>query len=147
MSKSLCGDYLVVAVQLIGEISNKHYTFAYFGERDSISFGDTVLVDTACGFKVGEVKEIFNKNDFFDNFQDIKRYNPSLKCEVAKEVVCKVDLSDFYKRAAMRTEKANIKKKMDKLLKESQELSLYKMVAETNPEMKEMLETYMANPY
>ena len=47
----------------------------------------------------------------------------------------------------MRTEKANIKKKMDKLLRESQELSLYKMVAETNPEMKEMLESYMANPY
>lgn len=147
MAKNLDGNYLVVAVELMGEVSTKKYTFAYFGDSENIAPGKTVLVDTAYGFKVATVKDIYTKDDFFENFEEIKRYNPTLKCEVTREIVCEVDLTEFNKRAFMRAEKIALKKKMDKLLKESQELSLYQMVAETNPKMKEMLENYLANPY
>ena len=147
MAKNLDGNYYVVAVELIREVATKKYTFAYFGERKNINPGDTVLVDTACGFKVATVKDIFDKDEFFENFEEIKHFNPTLKCEVTKEVVCKVDFTDFNMRALMRKEKADLKKRMDKLLKESQELSLYQMVAKNNPEMEKMLKNYLANPY
>lgn len=58
------------------------------------------------------------------------------------EILCKVDLSDYEKRCEMRVNRAALKKKMDKMVKDSQELLVYQTIANTNTEMAELLAAY-----
>ena len=58
------------------------------------------------------------------------------------EIICKVDLSAYEKRCEVRANRTALKKKMDKMVKDSQELLAYQTIANTNPEMAELLAAY-----
>lgn len=122
------GNYRVALCKfLCGLNTTKYYAFALFD--NTVVEEDYVLCDTANGYSVTQVKEIVDKND----------YNG---VAVTKEVVCKVDFTDFNNRIEARKAKEKIKKQMDKLVKQNQELVLYQMLAKENPEMAAMLEEY-----
>lgn len=58
------------------------------------------------------------------------------------EIICKVNMDDYTKRVEIRKEREVLKKKMDKLVKDSQELVIYQTIAARNPEMAELLVAY-----
>lgn len=58
------------------------------------------------------------------------------------EIICRVDINAYRARCKMRDDRVALKKKMDKLVKESQELLVYQTIANTNPEMAELLAAY-----
>ena len=51
-------------------------------------------------------------------------------------------LADFEKRKENRKKKDALKKRMDAMIKDNQEVVLYEMLAKTNPDMAEMLKEY-----
>lgn len=122
------GNYNVAAVKFLqGTNTFKEYAFALFD--DSINPNDLVLCDTANGYGVARVVSITPKNEWEDT-------------AVTKEIICKVDFSAFEGRKELRKQKENLKKQMDKMVAENQELILYQAIAEKNPEMAEMLKMY-----
>ena len=122
------GTYSVALVNFIrGTNTNKNYAFALFDE--SICEGDLVLVDAESGFSVCKVKEIIPKCEYEG-------------ITVTKEIVCKVDFSAYENRKEARKFKESLKKQMDKMVAENQELILYQAIAEKNPVMAQMLEDY-----
>lgn len=58
------------------------------------------------------------------------------------EVVCKLDTTDYDTRVQARIKAAELKAKMEALAKQLQDVALYRMLAETNPEMAALLEEY-----
>lgn len=122
------GNYKVAMVKFIqGVNTTKDYAFALFDE--SIKKDDCVLVDTANGFSVAKVSEVVSQIDYDG-------------VTVIREVVCKVDFTEFETRKENRKKKDALKKRMDSMIKDNQEIVLYKMLAETNPEMADMLKEY-----
>lgn len=125
---NVAGNYKVAMVKFIsGNNTNKEYAFAMFDEN--INLNDFVLCDTAYGYNVARVSSIIQK-DHYDG------------SPVTKEIVCKVDFTDFNNRKEARKQKEDLKKKMDKMVKDNQELILYQAIADKNPEMATLLEMY-----
>lgn len=122
------GNYKVAMVKFLqGTNTTMDYAFALFD--DSIKKDDYVLVDTSKGFSVAKVSEVKSQVDYDG-------------VTVTKEVVCKVDFADFEKRKENRKKKDALKKRMDAMIKDNQEVVLYEMLAKTNPDMAEMLKEY-----
>ena len=88
-----------------------------------------MLCDTSVGYQVAKVIDIVEQLN----------YNGA---DVTKEIICKVDFSNFQKRIEERKRKVELKAKMDAMVKDDKELMLYQMLAEKNPVMKEMLDEY-----
>ena len=128
----ITGNYKVAMVKFVqGTNTVKGYAFALFDE--TIEVNDLVLCDTANGYSVAKVTDIIVKED----------YTPSYDAEkVRKEIICKVDFTDFEARKEAREKKNKIKKQMDEMLKNNQELILYQAIAKENPAMAELLEEY-----
>lgn len=100
------------------------YCFACY---DEVTVGDFVVVDTRYGCKVVEVTSVPYKGHFDD-----KKYE-------LKEVICKVDFSNFNERRAKAERFKEIKAEMDRKVKDIQELAIYEMLSEKDPELKSML--------
>ena len=128
MNTKVTGNYDIAAVKFLqGSNTTKGYSFALFDS--TICEGDIVLCDTTYGYQVAKVDRIFHKDDYDG-------------VDVTKEVICKLDFSDFEQRKERRRLKEELKKKMDEELKRTQELLLYQTIAEKNPEMKALLDEY-----
>lgn len=124
------GNYKIAKVKFLQGINTtKIYAFALFD--DAIKCGDTVLCDTQNGYSVATIENIVSKDECSD-------------LTVTKEVVCKVDFTDYDARIKARKDKAALRKEMDRLVKENQELVLFQMLAKENPQMAELLEKYNA---
>ena len=122
------GNYDVAMVKFInGTNTTKEYAFALFSETAYLD--DLVLCDTSNGYHVAKVVSIIPQN----------RYTG---VAVTKEIICRVDFTAFEKRKELRKQKEVLKKQMDKLIADNQELILYQALAEKNPEMAEMLAVY-----
>ena len=122
------GNYNVAMVKFLqGTNTVKEYAFALF--NDDIYEGDCVLCDTTCGYGVARVVNIIPKLEYDGT-------------KVTKEIICKVDFDDYNHRIETRKKKEAIKKQMDKMVKENQEIVLYQMLAKQNPEMENMLREY-----
>ena len=122
------GDYMVATVKFAqGTNTIKEYSFALF---DADVFpSDFVLCDTANRYSVARVTGIVHKNEWEG-------------VPVTKEIICKLDFSAFEKRKELRKQKEALKKQMDKIVADNQELILYQAIAEKNPEMAAMLAEY-----
>lgn len=124
------GNYHVAMVRFVqGYNTSKSYAFALFDSDDVVLIGDHVLCDTSQGYNVGEVTNIIPQNEYSG-------------CTVTKEIICKVDFTAFENRKEVRKQKENLKKQMDKMVKDNQELFLYQALAEQNPEMAALLAAY-----
>lgn len=122
------GKYRIGVVTFLkGTNTTKRYSFALFD--DDVCISDVVLCDTATGYQVAQVVDIINQDEY-------------VGADVTKEIICKVDFSAFDKRAAERKRKVELKKKMDEMVRDDKELMLYRMLAEKNPEMQNMLDEY-----
>ena len=124
----LIGNYNVAMVKFLqGTNTAKGYAFALFD--DEVKVDDCVLCDTANGYGVAKIIEIIPKSEYEGT-------------KVTKEIICKVDFTEFENRKENRTKALKLKSEMDKKIKEMQELAVFEMMAEKNPELKEMLEMY-----
>ena len=124
----LIGNYNVAMVKFLqGTNTAKGYAFALFD--DDVKVNDCVLCDTANGYGVAKIIEIIPKSEYEGT-------------KVTKEIICKVDFANYENRKENRTKALKLKSEMDKKIKEMQELAVFEMMAEKNPELKEMLEVY-----
>jgi hypothetical protein len=126
------GNYNVAMVKLLKDANistTTKYAFALFDNE--IACEDLVLCDTVNGYVVGKITDIITQDEYQGN-------------AVTKEIICKVDFAAFEQRKANRIKAHQIQKEMDKKIKGIQEMMLYEMMAEKNPELKEMLEQYKA---
>lgn len=123
---AVVGNYRIALVKFVQGINTtKKYAFALFDEN--VSVGDCVLCDTSQGYNVAKVEEIQSQIDYSETI-------------VTKEVICKVDMKQYEQRKLNRQRKANLKKQMDKIVAANQNLVLYRAIAESNSEMKALLE-------
>lgn len=64
------------------------------------------------------------------------------KGNITAEVIGKVDTSSYQARVTKRKEADELKKSMDRAIKEMQEVDKYEMYAKQNPALKDMLDRY-----
>lgn len=127
-SMAVKGNYNVAMVKFIqGYNTSKEYAFALFDNDTDV--GDHVLCDTSQGYNIGKVTKIVPQSEYCG-------------CTVTKEIICKIDFTEFEKRKELRKQKEALKKQMDKMVKDNQELFLYQALADKNPEMAAMLAAY-----
>ena len=104
-------------------VANVKFLDGYNGDKlyrfalfdDDVTEGDCVVCDTQNGYCVAEVVSIISADSYGKN--------------VTKEI---------------RTKKAELKKKLDKAVKENQDIFLYETVAKSNSFVAELLEQYKA---
>ena len=121
---AVTGNYDVATVNfLTGYNTDKEYIFALFDS--TIVVGDYVVCDTK-DYSVARVMNIQPKGDELPT----------------KEIICKVDFSDFLQRKSDRELKAKLKREMDMLISEDRDLVLYQALADKNPKMAELLNEY-----
>lgn len=110
---------------------NKDYHFAIYEDGTDYKPGDMVKVSGGNGFDV--IEEIITPEEVHERF----------KKNITAEVICKVDTTAYDERVRKRKEAANIKKEMDKVIKQMDEKMKYEIYAEENPDLKDMLKKYM----
>lgn len=126
---ALTEDFRIANVRFVdGYNINKIFSFALFD--DEVTEGDYVVCDTQNGYCVAEVVSIISADSYGKN--------------VTKEIVSKIDFSEFKRRKEIRAKKAELKKKLDKAVKENQDIFLYETVAKSNSVVAELLEQYKA---
>jgi hypothetical protein len=124
----MLGNFKVAGVKfLIGCNTNKEYDFALYDEN--IFIGDIVVCDTINGLTLGKITSISNKDDKPNN-------------KASKEIVCKVDMTDFNNRKEKKIRMKELKNKMDAQVKKLQESAVYEMLADKDDELKSMLQEY-----
>ena len=129
----IIGNYRVAKVKFL-EGSNTHNTYNYALFDDDIQLYDNCVVKSANhGFGIASIEEIID---------DIDNVSVTDSSGNIREIVCKIDMSAFHKRIKDRQRVSQLKKEMDKKVKELQGLALYKMMAKTSPELKAMLSEY-----
>ena len=108
----------------------KQYAYALFDCCATI--GDLALVRSSNNYGVVRIENILSMNEH----ESIGGH------PVTNEIICKVDFSGVQRRVEQRKRKEELRKQMDKLVKENQELILYQALAEKSPEMAELLNEY-----
>lgn len=126
---ALTGNFKIATVNFIqGYNTSKEYGFALFD--DGIKEGDIVLCDSDNGYSIAKVVGVISQEEYGKS--------------VTKEIVCKCDFAPFEKRKAVRKQKVEIKKKLDKAVQDNQDLILYKTIAQNNPDVAALLAEYEA---
>lgn len=124
-------NFKVATVEFIDNPNSGRYAYALYNE--DIVEGDFVVVSTGHhGFALARVLNISSREE------DKKE----VKCD--REVVCRVDFSDFYFRKDAVKKASELKRKMEKQIREAQELALYEALAEKDPTLKGMFDEYKA---
>jgi len=130
---AVSGNYMVAACRFVdGTNPVKDYYFALFDPEHLVKVNDYVLVDSASGFQVCRVSGLATQDEARESGWTMP----------VKEVVCKVDFEAYHRRREQRKAKEALKKQMDKMVKDNQELILYQAIADKNPEMAALLERY-----
>ena len=112
-----------------GYNTDKTYPYALYDEN--IAIGDLVVVMT--GHHGMSIAEVCSIGDFDKD---------AVSCD--REIVCKVDMTAYQDRKARAKKLADLKKEMDAKVKALQEVALYELMAEKDPELKGMLEAFKA---
>lgn len=102
-------------------------TWVYATEMADLQPGDVLVVHTAShGLAVAE----------FVEYTEAKLDNSS------REIMTRVDLTEYNQRKERAKKILQLKRQMDKTLKEAQDLALYEAIAEKNPAMADLLAEY-----
>lgn len=122
------GDFKVAGVKFC-DGSNQNTVYYYALYNNEICVGDKVVVMTGHhGMGVATVTEIDDVN--------------SNKVQYGREVVCKIDMTDFNNRKEKKIRMKELKNKMDAQVKKLQESAVYEMLADKDDELKSMLQEY-----
>lgn len=120
-------NYLNVAVIQFLNASTAFKTYEYANYVPDLKANDLVVVMSAHhGMGLAEVVEIKEHTD----------------AELYREIVAKVDTSAYDSRVATRKQAAELKAKMQERAKQLQDIALYQMLAENDPEMAQLLQDY-----
>lgn len=113
---------------LSGSNTDKEYFYACYDQR--VMPGDMVVLSTAHhGFALGRVESIGG---------------PASYVTENREIVCLVDLGEYYRRQDAAMKLAELTVAMDEMVKKYQATALYEMVAEKNPAMRQLLDSFRA---
>lgn len=120
-------NFMVAGVKFLeGSNKDKEYFYALF---EDYNVGDLVVVQTGHhGLALAEISSL--------GWTDKER----VKC--SREIISRVDMNAFYNRQEKRKALAQLKKDMDKKVKELQETALYELLAQSDPTLADMLEQY-----
>lgn len=125
---ALTGDFRIATVKFIsGYNKNKEYGFALY-DYFTIKVNDYVLCDTQYGYNVAKVVDVMSQEEYGKS--------------VTKEIICKCDFTAYETRKDIRNKVKMVKKKLDKAVKENQDMTLYKAVAKDNSEVANLLSEY-----
>lgn len=109
------------------------YYYAIYDDGRKYYPGDSVIVSGAASGMVQKIEEIIDPEEAANRMGNKN---------ITAEIVAYVDMSAYEERVEKRKEVAELKKKMDQVIKQMDESNKYEMYAERNPELKEMLEAY-----
>lgn len=120
-------NFKVAGVKFLeGTNKDKEYFYALF---DDYCVGDLVVVQTGHhGLAIAEISSIGWTN--------------KERVQCSREIVTSVDMTAFLDRQEKRKALVQLKKDMDKKVKELQETALYELLAEKDPALALMLEQY-----
>lgn len=123
-------NYLNIAkIQFIDGAYSNTKTYDYANFDPELEVGDVCVVKSAHhGFGLAKVVEIVEQNDI----------------ATQREIVAKVNTDAYNERVANRAKAAELKVKMQERVKQLQDIALYKMMAENDPTMTELLKEYQA---
>lgn len=125
------GNYEVALCSFINSSNpEKQYAYALFDYCAAI--GDRALVQANGRYCVVRIENILSNNE----------HESAGGHPITSEIICRVDFSAFEGRIEQRKRKDELRKQMDKLVKENQELILYQALAEKCPEMAVLLNEY-----
>jgi hypothetical protein len=130
----------VVAVKFIGSYSTL-YDFKC-AEELGVAKGDVVVVDSAGSLQVAEVKEIkgyLSEGGKIIGLSAAAHASPS---KATKWVIDKVDMKAHNDRIMRDAKLAALKKKMDARLKQLQTEQVYRMFAEQDDTLRELLSEF-----
>jgi len=109
------------------ETENSVYNYANFDP--DLHVGNLCAVMTAHhGMSLAQVVEIKPDNDV----------------PLTREIVARIDPTAYFMRVEYRKKAAALKQKMQARAKQLQDISLYKILAAEDPEMKQLLDEYTA---
>ena len=130
----LMGNYMVCKIKFVeGTNTNREYYYALYDSN--IGTGDYVVVKSANhGFGLAIVTDVIADECVAQSMRDY--------CNGGREVVAKFDMLSYEERVEKRKKAKQLKADMDKKMKELQELAVFEMMAEKNPELKDMLDEY-----
>lgn len=120
-------NFMVAGVKFLeGSNKDKEYFYALF---DEYGVGDLVVVQTGHhGLALAEISSI--------------GWSDKDKVKCSREIVTRVSMDAFYSRQEKRKALAQLKKDMDKKVKELQETAIYELLAEKDPTLAAMLAEY-----
>ena len=130
----LMGNFKIAKIKFIeGTNTDKEYYYALYD--DFIISSDYVVVKSANhGFGVAMVTDIISDDCVTQSMRDY--------CNEGREIIAKFDMVAYEQRVEKRKMAKQLKADMNKKMKEMQELAMFEMMAEKNPELKEMLDKY-----
>lgn len=104
-------------------------TYEYANFDPELKVGDICVVKSAHhGFGIAKVEEIVEQTDIITQ----------------REIVAKVNMDAYNERLDNRAKAAELKVKMQERVKQLQDIALYKMMAESDSTMSEMLKEYQS---
>lgn len=109
--------------------SNVHNEYAFACYEQEIEKGQIVACDTAKGISLAQVVAVYSKED----------YNASA---VTKEIINIVQCEQFLQRKSVRAKKNELKEKMDKRVKELQNIAIYETLAKEDEELATLLNEF-----
>lgn len=119
----------VVGVKFLqGYNTNKEYSFASY--EDEIKVGNLVLCDANQGFEIAKVVNVYTKEN--------AKINPT------KEIIAIINTDAFNKRKELKAKRHELRNRMDRKVKELQNIAIYEMLAEKDPDLAQMLEEFKA---
>lgn len=123
-------NYLNIAkIKFIDNSYSTTKTYEYANFEPNLTVGDICVVRSAHhGLGVAKVEEIIERNDV----------------ATQREIVAIVNTDAYEERVANRAKAAELKVKMQERVKQLQDVALYKMMAENDPTMMEMLKEYQS---
>lgn len=132
-------DFKIAQCRIINGFNKNIYNFRLYDTYSEIIAGDVVVVDANGEFKLAEIVEIIPQSDW----KDVLPY---------KDVVASISMIEYqnyikrkeYKKEydKIKSKRKKLKQQMNQILHDDADLTIYHMMAEKNPQMKELLDEY-----
>jgi len=116
-------------IALIQFLDGTKYEVHYRVYDDGFEYkeGDLVVVKPAHhDMTIAKIKKIYDRDSCFS-------------ADANREIVCPIDISKYQERNNKAKEIVELKREMDKKVKELQGVALYEMMAQHSPELRDML--------
>lgn len=142
-----------LGVNYDGEYTTVNKDYGYFIEtKKQIKVGDFICIGyitkDRCTNGVNEDRNVISvvrvmkvQDDYDHNIEKGNELIASLsKAPIYKEFIGKAELGDYFYELDKKRKREEITKKLEERFKEAEKMALYQKLAETDPEMKSLLE-------